>query len=61
MKYGSQLRILSTSEHLADDSANPTLLASDVDPITLAGQLESIHRIDPHFPHFTDGRAYSQA
>jgi len=36
-------------------------LANDADPMELAGKLEEIERIELHFPHFTDGRAYSQA
>lgn len=36
-------------------------LANDADPMELADTLEGIGRIELHFPHFTDGRAYSQA
>ncbi|WP_408426456.1 DUF934 domain-containing protein [Paraburkholderia fungorum] len=61
MKNSAHLTILTTSEHLADDVANPVQLANDADPATLGDQLGSIERIDLHFPHFTDGRAYSQA
>ncbi|NPT61794.1 DUF934 domain-containing protein [Paraburkholderia elongata] len=61
MKNGTRLRILTTSEHLTDDIANPVQLANDADPAALGDQLGSIERIDLHFPHFTDGRAYSQA
>lgn len=34
-------------------------LSNDADPRTL--NLENIHRIDLHFPKFSDGRAFSQA
>ncbi|RDJ99579.1 hypothetical protein DLM46_28050 [Paraburkholderia lacunae] len=56
-----RLRILTTAEHLADGVTNPVQLANDADPTALAGQIEQLARIDLHFPHFTDGRAYSQA
>jgi uncharacterized protein (DUF934 family) len=36
-------------------------LPNDADPMTLAGELAGVERIELHFPHFTDGRAYSQA
>ncbi len=61
MTNGTRLKILSTSEHLADEVENATLLPNDADPTTLAGRIETIARIDLHFPDFTDGRAYSQA
>lgn len=56
-----RLKILTAAENAADRTANPVQLANDADPMTLAGELDSIERIDLHFPHFTDGRAYSQA
>lgn len=34
-------------------------LANDVDPTGVA--LEGVHRVELHFPKFTDGRAFSQA
>jgi uncharacterized protein (DUF934 family) len=58
---GTRLRILTTAEHLADGVTNPVQLANDADPMALAVQIEQMARIDLHFPHFTDGRAYSQA
>ncbi|NPT37091.1 DUF934 domain-containing protein [Paraburkholderia xenovorans] len=61
MTNGTRLKILSTSEHLADEVENATLLPNDADPTTLADRIETIARIDLHFPDFTDGRAYSQA
>lgn len=61
MKNGPRLKILTTPEHLADAAAAPVPLANDADPATLGERLASIERIDLYFPHFTDGRAYSQA
>ena len=61
MTNGTRLRILTAAEHLADGVTTLLQLGNDADPMTLAGQLEKIARIDLHFPHFTDGRAYSQA
>ncbi|NML99099.1 DUF934 domain-containing protein [Paraburkholderia sp. RP-4-7] len=58
---GIHLRILTTSEHLADDVTSAVQLANDADPTTLADRIGKIARVDLHFPHFTDGRAYSQA
>ena len=54
------MKILSFTEHNAiasDPSVNS--MANDADPRSLS--LEGVHRIDLHFPKFTDGRAYSQA
>jgi uncharacterized protein (DUF934 family) len=33
----------------------------NADPLTLKGRVDGVGRIELHFPHFTDGRAYSQA
>jgi uncharacterized protein (DUF934 family) len=45
------------------DAGQPSVLKlpNDADPMTLAGELAGVERIELHFPHFTDGRAYSQA
>jgi uncharacterized protein (DUF934 family) len=57
----TRLKILTSRDH-ADDSSHGVLkLANDADPLTLEGQLGGIARIELDFPHFTDGRAYSQA
>ncbi|MFM0340693.1 DUF934 domain-containing protein [Paraburkholderia fungorum] len=61
MTNRTRLRILATSEHLTDEATNAVQLVNDADPMTLAGRIGEIARIDLHFPHFTDGRAYSQA
>jgi uncharacterized protein (DUF934 family) len=54
------MKILSFTEHNAIAS-DPSVIsmANDADPRSLS--LEGVHRIDLHFPKFTDGRAYSQA
>ena len=54
------MKILSFTEHKAIAS-DPSVIsmANDADPSSLS--LEGVHRIDLHFPKFTDGRAYSQA
>ena len=47
----------------AQDPDQPGVLKlpNDADPMTLAGGLAGVERIELQFPHFTDGRAYSQA
>jgi len=54
------MKILSFTEHNAIAS-DPSVIsmANDADPRSLS--LVGVHRIDLHFPKFTDGRAYSQA
>jgi uncharacterized protein (DUF934 family) len=54
------MKILSFTEHNAIAS-DPSVIsmANGADPRSLS--LEGVHRIDLHFPKFTDGRAYSQA
>jgi uncharacterized protein (DUF934 family) len=61
VKNENRLKILTAEGHLADEVSASVPLANHADPMTLAGQIEAISRIDLHFPHFTDGRAYSQA
>ncbi|SAL53886.1 DUF934 domain-containing protein [Caballeronia humi] len=56
-----RLKILMTSENIATFDAKVINLPNDADPLTLRDRLHGITRIDLHFPHFTDGRAYSQA
>ncbi|BBU29309.1 hypothetical protein BTHE68_30430 [Burkholderia sp. THE68] len=53
--------ILTQQDHDADTNERVAILANDADPHTLKGQLAALDRIELHFPHFTDGRAYSQA
>jgi uncharacterized protein (DUF934 family) len=57
----ARMRILTAREH-RDDEAGPTLrLANDADPLALADDIGPFACIELDFPHFTDGRAYSQA
>ncbi|BCQ25150.1 DUF934 domain-containing protein [Caballeronia sp. NK8] len=53
--------ILTQQDHDADTNERVAILANDADPHTLKDQLAALDRIELHFPHFTDGRAYSQA
>ena len=57
----TRLKILTSRDHADDSSHGVVKLANDADPLTLEGQLGGIARIELDFPHFTDGRAYSQA
>jgi uncharacterized protein (DUF934 family) len=45
--------------NLPEPDAGVLSLPNDADP--REASLEGIHRVDLHFPKFTDGRAYSQA
>lgn len=56
-----RMRILALEDHDADRSERVAILSNDDDPQSLKDRLKDIDRIDLHFPHFTDGRAYSQA
>ena len=53
------MKIISTQDHAAVESASVLTLANDADPRAL--DLTGVTRIDLVFPKFTDGRAYSQA
>lgn len=53
------MKILSFHDHSPAADTHTISMANDVDPREVS--LEGIHRIDLHFPKFTDGRAYSQA
>ena len=55
------MKILTKADHDADTNERVTSLANDDDPLTLKDRLKELGRIELHFPHFTDGRAYSQA
>src|SRR5258708_12087401 len=55
------IRLLTTLEHSLDSGYQVVSLANDEDPLTLKDKIDTIERIELHFPHFTDGRAYSQA
>ncbi len=54
------MKLLNTSAHTAAaPDAAFMALSNDADPRAL--NLQGVHRIDLHFPKFTDGRAFSQA
>ncbi len=54
------MELLSPHQHITrPEGLHVVELANDADPRALA--LASVQRIDLHFPHFTDGRAHSQA
>ena len=55
------MKILTQADHDTDMNERTASLANDDDPLTLKERLNALDRIDLHFPHFTDGRAYSQA
>ena len=61
MTNTARIRLLTTLEHSLDSGYQVVSLANDEDPLTLKDKIDTIERIDLHFPHFTDGRAYSQA
>ncbi|SAK50714.1 oxidoreductase [Caballeronia catudaia] len=56
-----RMRILTQQDHDIDKNERVARLANDDDPFTLKDRLTELDRIELHFPHFTDGRAYSQA
>jgi uncharacterized protein (DUF934 family) len=56
-----RLNVIASRDAEGGEQPNVLKLANDADPMSLAGALAGIERIELHFPHFTDGRAYSQA
>jgi uncharacterized protein (DUF934 family) len=56
-----RMRILTQQDRDIDKNERVASLANDDDPFTLKDRLAELDRIELHFPHFTDGRAYSQA
>jgi uncharacterized protein (DUF934 family) len=57
----SRLRLLTSSQLQIDEGAKVARLTNDADPMDLKEEVGELARIELHFPHFTDGRAYSQA
>jgi uncharacterized protein (DUF934 family) len=54
------MKLIPADQHVPRlERPNILELPTEADPRAIS--LESIHRIDLHFPKFTDGRAYSQA
>jgi uncharacterized protein (DUF934 family) len=56
-----RLNVIAWHAVQGDEQRNVLKLANDADPMSLVDGLAGIERIELHFPHFTDGRAYSQA
>jgi uncharacterized protein (DUF934 family) len=61
MKGATRIRLLTLPEHASAPSRKVVSLANDEDPIEQKDAIASAARVELHFPHFTDGRAYSQA
>lgn len=61
MTNAAHIRLLTTLEHSLDAGQQVVSLANVEDPLTLKDRIDTIKRIELYFPHFTDGRAYSQA
>ena len=61
MTHTAQIRLLTALAHSLDTGQQVVSLANDEDPLTLKDKIDTIERIELQFPHFTDGRAYSQA
>jgi uncharacterized protein (DUF934 family) len=61
MTRTAHLELLTMPGDAGDSDACIVQLANDDDPLSLRDSIEAIDRIELHFPHFTDGRAYSQA
>ena len=56
-----RLNVIAWHAVQGDVRPNVLKLANDADPMSLVERLAEIERIELYFPHFTDGRAYSQA
>ena len=61
MNRATRIRLLTSLEHTADPCRQVVSLANDEDPNMRKDEIATAERIELHFPHFTDGRAYSQA
>jgi uncharacterized protein (DUF934 family) len=61
MTDNAHFRVLTALEHSLDPDQQVVSLGNDEDPLTLNSRVERVERIELYFPHFTDGRAYSQA
>lgn len=57
----TMLKLLSAQDHQppAEGDTRTVALPNDADAMALT--LDGVERVDLHFPHFTDGRAFSQA
>ncbi|SAK79370.1 oxidoreductase [Caballeronia fortuita] len=56
-----RLKLIDACAAQADDKRRVLRLSNDADPMTFVDELSGVERIELAFPHFTDGRAYSQA
>jgi uncharacterized protein (DUF934 family) len=61
MKGATRIRVLTSIEHTSDPCRHVVSLANDEDPNLRKHAIATAKRVELHFPHFTDGRAYSQA
>ena len=61
MNGATRISILTALEHTSDPCRQVVSLANDEDPHTRKDAIATAERVELHFPHFTDGRAYSQA
>ncbi len=61
MTTAAHIRLLTTLDTAKDGGEHVVRLANDEDPLSLKDRIGEIERIELDFPHFTDGRAYSQA
>ena len=57
----TMLKLISAQDHQppAEGDTRTVALPNDADAMALT--LDGVERVDLHFPHFTDGRAFSQA
>ncbi|WP_244158578.1 DUF934 domain-containing protein [Caballeronia fortuita] len=55
------MKLIDACAAQADDKRRVLRLSNDADPMTFVDELSGVERIELAFPHFTDGRAYSQA
>jgi uncharacterized protein (DUF934 family) len=61
MTDAARIKLLTATEHALDNGRQVISLPNDEDPLVLKDRIDTLERIELHFPHFTDGRAYSQA
>jgi uncharacterized protein (DUF934 family) len=61
MNGATRIRVLTSIEHTSDPCRRVVSLANDEDPNSWKDAIATAERVELCFPHFTDGRAYSQA
>ena len=57
----TMLKLLSAQDHQPPAEGDTRTVALPNDADAMAHTLDGVERVDLHFPHFTDGRAFSQA